>query len=275
MKRGNHTRLAQGLLCAALGTLSCVETNESLTIVAAQVPGDTCAIDENGSGGTRLTEGILDVGLDKAYGYYLYPLLSNNLSALATAGGLEPNRISITGAEIEILPPKGVTMNWPTGCGAEFEDYSTAMILPGGKRAIRISAISACHAATIRDMFLKGQLNPALTEDIKFRSKVRAKGKHGSSDIYSDPFEFPIRVCYGCLQTGFQGAYAEFSFAISPPKVLACENMSENPYRGNTCNPAQDFGPILCCAQDPKGEKLLCPGIPAAKGTGDGSTTTP
>jgi hypothetical protein len=277
MKWGMKGRVA-GLLWKALGMVAgvsaCTDANESLTIVQAQVPNETCAIDENGSGGTRLTEGVLDVGLDKPYGYVLYPLLSNNLLALSTSGGIEPNRITITGAEMELLPPKGVTMTWPAGCGAKFEDYSTAMIQPGSRRAIRISALSSCHAAIIREMFLKGQLNPSLTEEVKFRSVVRAKGKHGSADIHSDPFEFPIRVCYGCLQTGFGGAYAEFSYAISPPKVLACENMSENPYRGNACNPAQDFGPILCCAQDPKGEKLLCPGIPAAKGM-DGGGSTP
>jgi hypothetical protein len=275
MKRGKQVRLLGGLLGAALTTLmaaSCVETNESLTIVQAMVPNDSCMIDEMGSGGARLPEGILDVGLDKAYGYVLYPLIANNLLPLSSSGGIEPNRVSITGAEVELLPPKGVTVTWPAGCGAEFEDFSTANILPAGKRAIRVAALSACHAAVIRTMFQTGQLNPSLTEEIKFRAKVRAKGKHGSSEIFSDPFEFPIRVCYGCLQTGFQGAYAEFSFSASAPKVLSCENMAENPYMGNTCHPAQDFGPILCCAQDAKGEKLLCPGIPAAKTPAPGAT---
>jgi hypothetical protein len=276
MKRGKQLRLlGGGLLGAALatGALSCTDANESLTVVAATVPTDDCTLDEGGSTGKRLAEGILDVGLDKAYGYQLYPMLSNNLSPLATAGGLEPNRISVTGAEIEILPPAGVTMTWPQGCGATFEDYSTAMIMPGQKRVIGVAALSSCHAAVIREMFLTGKLNPSLTEEIKFRSKVRAKGTHGSTAIFSDPFEFPIRVCYGCLQTGFTGAYAEFSYDISPPKVLACENMSENPYLGNRCNRAQDFGPILCCAQDPKGEKLLCPGIAAAKNPAGGTST--
>ena len=101
---------------------------------------------------------------------------------------------------------------------------------------------------------------------------ARAKGRHGGTDIHSDPFEFPIRVCYGCLQTGFDGQYAAFSFALSPPKVIACDNLTENPYKGNVCNPAQDTGPILCCAQDAKGERLVCPAIPGAK---PASATTP
>jgi hypothetical protein len=270
------TRLGTGFRIFALaaglgGVAACTDANESLTIVQAQSPDETCKLSEESTGTARRLEGILDLGLDKAYGYALYPLVSNNLAPLSKNGGIEPNRIAINGAEITIVPPAGLNVTWPAGCGPTFDDASSATIMPGERRVISISALRACHAAVIRDLFLKGKLDPSLTERIKFKVVVRAHGRHGGTDITSDPFEFPIRTCYGCLQTGYAGPYAQFSFALSPVKVLACDHMIENPYRGNPCNPAQDIGPILCCAEDATGEKLTCPGVP--RGTAPPATT--
>jgi hypothetical protein len=264
------TRLGTGLRIFALaagmgGVAACTDANDSLTIVQAQSPDETCKISEESTGTARRLEGILDLGLDKAYGYALYPLVANNLEPLSKNGGIEPNRVAINGAEIKIIPPAGINITWPAGCEATFDDASSASIMPGERKVISISAMRACHAAVIRDLFQTGKLDASLTERIKFKVVIRAHGRHGGTDIHSDPFEFPIRTCYGCLQTGFAGPYAEFSFALTPPKVLACDHLAENPYRGNPCNPAQDIGPILCCAEDAKGEKLICPGVPRAK----------
>ena len=84
------------------------------------------------------------------------------------------------------------------------------------------------------------------------------KGRHGGTQILSDPFEFPVRVCSGCLQTGFSGPYSRWDYPAVPP----CNALAHNPFTGNLCAPAQDFGPILCCARDEKGEDLQCPGVP-------------
>jgi hypothetical protein len=267
MKRVNVWAFAAALGAGAVGLAGCTDTNDSLIIVQAQSPDEMCRLSEESTGTSRRLEGILDLALDKAYGYNLYPLVGNNLQPLSKNGGIEPNRVAINGAEVKIVPPAGLSITWPQGCEATFDDASSANINPGERRVIAISALRACHAAVIRDLFLAGKLDSSLAEKIKFKVVVRAHGHHGGTDIYSDPFEFPIRTCYGCLQTGFQGPYAEFSFALSPPKVLACDHLAENPYKGNPCNPAQDIGPILCCADDPKGEKLVCPGIARAKAT--------
>jgi hypothetical protein len=87
---------------------------------------------------------------------------------------------------------------------------------------------------------------------------VRARGRHGDSEVLSEPFEFPIQVCYGCLQTGLTGDFAQFNF----PQTPSCDLLGDHPYTGNPCGPAQDFGPLLCCALDPKAEALECPARP-------------
>ena len=59
---------------------------------------------------TRLESGILDVALDQTYSYKLFPLVQNNLLPGAGEGDIEPNRVSVTGAQIKLVPPPGVTV---------------------------------------------------------------------------------------------------------------------------------------------------------------------
>jgi hypothetical protein len=265
----NIPRTMPGLLALyglALG-VTCTNANESLVVVQAQIPEDKCVIADELSGAGRLANGVLDVGLDQSYPYWLFPLLVNNLPSLASESDLEPNRITVTGAKIKILPPPGVKIPWTDQCAAEFDDPSQATLQPGQQRVIKIEALRSCHAQLFRDLFAAGSLDSSIGASVTFRAVMRAKGRHGGTEILSDPFEFPIRVCYGCLQTGFTGAYAAFNF----PEVPACDRLVENPFPGNLCNKSQDFGPILCCAKDPQGTMLQCPAAPAASPT----TTNP
>ncbi len=100
---------------------------------------------------------------------------------------------------------------------------------PGDTRAMSIEVLRSCHAALIMDLFKAGRLNHSVAEKIDFRVVVRIKGRHGGTDILSDPFEFPIRVCYGCLQTGFAGPFAAFNF---PERVPACDKLDDQPLPG-------------------------------------------
>ncbi|HEY0711839.1 MAG TPA: hypothetical protein VGF45_04140, partial [Polyangia bacterium] len=78
--------LARALVLAGLATTplaGCTDANDALVIVQAQSPvvgtDGICRTSDEGAGAERLSEGVLDVGLDQAYGYDLYPLLTNNL----------------------------------------------------------------------------------------------------------------------------------------------------------------------------------------------------
>ena len=157
---------------------------------------------------TRLESGILDVALDQTYSYKLFPLVQNNLLPAAGGSDIEPNRVYVTGAQIEIVAPPGVTIPFSGECAAEFDHPSQSSISPGATRAIRVEAIRACHATLFQGLFRSGALNPMVSESVYFRVIVRIKGRHGGTQILSEPFEFPIRVCYGCLQTGFSGPFS-------------------------------------------------------------------
>jgi hypothetical protein len=241
---------------------ACTDVNNSVIVLQAQVPDEECVISDQGGDTPRLESGILDVGLDQLYAYQLFPLVQNNLLPAGAEMDIEPNRVTVTGSRVKIVPPAGVTVPFRDDCAAEFDHPSQAAIMPGEQRAIRVEAVRACHAGLFRDLFKSGALNPSLGESVYFRAVVRIRGRHGGSEFSSDPFEFPIRICNGCLQTGFSGPYSAFNF----PKLPACSDLANNPFTGNQCGPAQDRGPILCCALDAMATMIQCPGVPTGSG---------
>jgi hypothetical protein len=251
-------------LGALTGLCACTDVNDSVIVVQAQVPDDECVVsdaaDENSA---RLESGILDVALDQLYAYQLFPLVQNNLLPAGGETDIDPNRVTVTGSRVKIEPPVGVAVPFRDDCAAEFDHPSQSVIFPGSQRAVRVEAVRACHAGLFRDLFRSGALNPSLGESVYFRAVVRIKGRHGGSNFMSDPFDFPIRVCYGCLQTGFSGPYSAFNF----PKTPLCSALANNPFTGNACGPAQDRGPVLCCFVDAEGKVLQCPGVPTGSGT--------
>jgi hypothetical protein len=246
-----------------VGLAACTDANESLVVLQAQVPDDECVVSDAGEDGVRLASGILDVALDQLYSYKLFPLVQNNLISAGADKDIDPNKIQVTGARVKILPPTGVSVPFRPDCAAEFDHPSQATIFPGSRRAVQVEALRSCHAALFRDLFKSGALNPVLAETVYFRVNIRIKGRHGGTEILSDPFEFPVRVCYGCLQTGFTGPHSLFNFPMTP----LCSALGTNPFTGNRCGPAQDFGPILCCARDAVDKLLQCPAVPTGADT--------
>jgi hypothetical protein len=247
---------------AALALAACVDAGTALTIVQNQTPlvdqaTGSCTVPA-GRTGDRQILGTFDVALDKSYPYFLFPLVKNSLPPLATSS-IEPNRVDIHSFLITIEPPPTVTVAWTAACPAQFDFPSPIQLYPGDEGSSVVEAIRPCHADLLRRLMQEGKISSSLSERVMFRLNVRAKGRHGGTEILSDRFDYPVHVCYGCLQTGFADpAFADFGF----PKVPACTRLVTNPYRGNACNPAQDSGPVLCCALDAEGTQLECPGIP-------------
>jgi len=244
-------------------TGSCTsEANNGLSIVWAQVPkADMGGCTIPGTRGmTYLPSGTLDVGLDQAYPYKLYPLVENNLFK-AQSMMVEYNTIRVTGSDVKLVPPPGVTFKPDPGCPVEFFHPNPLSIDPAGEAAIGVEAIKPCHVPVLRKMFGVAKpagLSPAQSAFEIFTAVVRVRGVHGGTEIVSEAFEFPIRVCLGCLQTGFTLKGFE---DLGYPNVADCRNLLDNPYTGNPCNIAQDFGPILCCSPDGTKEKIECPGL--------------
>jgi hypothetical protein len=252
-----------GGACAALLLAGCVDAATGLTIVQNQIPtiSDTggCTIPASRTE-LRRGMGTFDVGLDQGYPYYMFPLVSNQLHSIAPTS-IEPNRVDINSFQVKIEVPPTIAVDWTAACPAQFDYPSPIQLGPTEEASAVVEAFRPCHSDLLRKLMQQGKISANLSEHVVFRLNVRAKGRHGSTEILSDEFQFPVRVCYGCLQTGFQDpAYVDFDF----PKVPPCNRLHANPYRGNVCNPAQDIGPVLCCARDAEGTQLECPGVPRA-----------
>ena len=168
--------------------------------------------------------------------------------------------VTVGSFHVTLEGPPGIRPSWPVTCPPEFDYPSVSTRLAEGEgAAFFLNAIRPCHTTAITKMFKIGSLPASLDERLLMKATVLARGRRAGVDVVSEPFEFPIRVCYGCLQTGYNDAeFAQFNF----PRIPLCRRLAGNPYLGNPCNPAQDFGPILCCALDDQARDIECPGRP-------------
>jgi hypothetical protein len=198
----------------------------------------------------RMVQGTLDLALDKNYPYLLFPLVALQSGA---------PELLLSFIHVRVSGPPGVTVAWPAGCPAEFDVRFGAFDFPGGSMASGgIEAVQACHEDALRALFVKGVLDARLDAKVMIKLTVNAKAYLDKLEVPSAPVDFPIRVCMGCLQTGFPVPYKDYDF----PKVPLCSQLTANPFLGNPCSPAQDFGPVLCCARDAAGAQLQCPARP-------------
>jgi hypothetical protein len=214
-------------------------------------PGGNCAISDDAPAFLQL--GILDVALDRPYGYKLLP----QVAYVPPASDANADFASVTGSSIRIEGPPGIDFAWPASCPADgFDGFSNGRIVPGEREVFSVEGIRSCQTLHLRQLFQSGKLSPGFADQVIVKVILQMKGRRDDAPIISAPFEFPVRVCYGCLQTGYPDpAYKPYEF----PKVPPCESVPNNPYRGNPCGIAQDLGPILCCYRDAARTSLRCP----------------
>lgn len=249
------------VFAAALPLLSACTADVAggLVIVQNQTPEGSekgCLIPAEASMAPTLS-GVFDISVGDQPAFYLYPLIRNGFPVTATESTIEVNRVEYTGVQAKILPPAGVVLPSTAACPTEFTFPARASLLPEGEAGSAVQIILPCHAKAMDALFPQAQSRPALT--LRFKVAVRALGKHGGSQIKSDPFEYVVEVCKGCLQLGSPDP------AFNYPNTPACSSiqMGAKPAAGNACNPAQDEG-ILCCSlptSDPANPKLVCPAV--------------
>ena len=266
----SRTGLVLGaVLASSLAAAGCVSNSGLLVILQNNQPvqDTTTLLCSAGStpSTTAIGTGILDLETSSppsAYPAYIaYPLVQSTLPIqAATPGAIEPNTVYIEGVRGTLIPPPGVTISWPAGCPADFYWPTTGALLPGTMVGLTAQVISPCQATVIHDMFVAGTLPPDLGQLVMFTIEMRVVGQLNSgSEIDSDKFRFSVRTCIGCLQTGFKDA-AQYNFPARPTcSALTTPNLD----KGNPCNVAQDYGPLLCCTGGANDIVCPAPGAPA------------
>jgi hypothetical protein len=235
----------QLMLAALVGSvLACGRVPGQFSIVNNQIPLDGCVIPTNET--IYQGSGVLDLSLvtpGALTAYMVFPLLRNDLEGAAS--GVDTNEIHLRSFAIDVSlrgPPQPETQalfdrlasDDPMGLAHFKMDWSGSVRSGGGEISAAVTAFRT-ELATL----LLGTQEIGLSPSLGINLRIRAFGRTTVSDIESDPFDFPISVCVGCLVANLQPC----------PYTTAAVN------QGNACNVAQDE-PVDCCVS---GNDLLCP----------------
>jgi hypothetical protein len=240
-----HRLLA--LLCLASGLVACGRVPGQFEIVNNQVPTSSCSIPVNDS--IYQGEGTLDAKLVRSgagSAYFVFPLLKNNLAG-AGAGEVDSNKIVLTSFAVDIsvlMGPPAVTslvdmLNADPTLSALLHyrtPWSGSLASGGGE----LSAAVAAFPVELAGRML-GTQGLSVQRSTLVNLRIRSFGHTTTRDIESDPFDYPVEVCDGCLIASTQPC----PFATKPANA------------GNPCNVAQDY-PVDCCTA---GNDLICPAV--------------
>jgi hypothetical protein len=250
LRTGQASRRVLALSALVLGgtTVACANPPGTLLILQNQLPvldstSNMCVFSADSSD-PSLAAGKFDVDLDRAYPYFVYPLIQNELPSI-TAGGIERNNVVLNNVRISIKAPAGVDPRWEAGCPGNFDVLRSVVLAPGSTHAVQVEAFQSCHAQHLKQMIDHGEIPANLSQPVFFILELTAIADRGGSEQKSGIFPFAVQVCAGCLQSMF-------------PLTPACADAPKpNLLHGNPCNIAQDGPAVLCCTT-PAGA-LTCP----------------
>ncbi len=197
------------------------------------MPGAGCAIEDSEAGNHR-SEGTLDVSwylrAGQPTGYYMFPLLKNNMMPTAGTGEGEQNCMTVREAEVDLkLGALGDAVET-----TKYKVPTAVTVCPGQTRAVQLLVIPPQIVESIASRIPENGSEYASV-------KIRMIAKRGRTTIKSNSFTFPINICNGCL-------IKNLGNCDSPA-------IPNDPDIGNDCNPAQDDR-LECCTS---GVEWICP----------------
>jgi len=235
------------LLSFACGLVACGRVPGQFEIVNNQVPSANCSIPVNDT--VYQGQGTLDAKLvpsGAGSAYFVFPLLKNNLAG-GSAGEVDSNKIVLTSFAVDISvltgPPEVTALvdmlNADPTLSALLH-YKTPWSGSLGSGGGELSAIVAAFPVELAGRML-GTLGLSAHPSTFVNLRIRSFGHTTTRDLESDPFDYPVAVCDGCLiaNTG------PCPFSTMPANT------------GNPCNVAQDY-PVDCCTA---GNDLICPAV--------------
>jgi len=248
---------ASRFLCAlpvVLSAVACGRVPGQFEIVQNQVPQGACAVDTSAT--LYRGDGTLDLSLiqpSARSAYLAFPLIKNNLAG-STGMGPDTNAIDIHSFAVDIGPSKYGTL--PANVQALFNaleqsphdsaDY--ALLHYSVPWAARVSSAGGVTATAVGAFPVDLAARVAATGDVGISRtsmvvnvRIRAFGSTTTQDLESDPLDYPIYVCSGCLIAN----------------LMPCPYTTEPANRGNACNPSQD-NPVDCCSAN---GSLVCPPV--------------
>lgn len=237
-------RAAAPLVLTACALAACGRVPGQFEIVNNQVPTAGCSIPVNESlyqGQGRLDVSLVQRGSESAF--FVFPLLRNNLPA--SGSGPDANQIKLKSFAVDIsllnAPPaitelmSGLETNAATSPLLHYKTPWSGNIPSGGGQ---VSALVAAFPVELAARILGTQVL-GTSPSVWMNLRVRSFGSTTTQDMESDPFDYPVAICAGCLIANVQ----------------PCPYTAAPQFVGNPCNVAQD-SPVDCCIN---GNDLICP----------------
>jgi hypothetical protein len=241
--------LSLAALTSAFSLAACGRVPGQFEILNDQVPsaGSTgCVVAVNpilSQGVGRLDLAVVQSNAHTAY--LFFPLLQNNLPR--SSGTLDPNEIQLKGFNVDITSLAGTTPGTDAvlagNAAAHFRSTWSGSLASGGSQLT--ATVDAFPVSLASELFGNGGVSAE--PDATLNLHVQAIGTTvGGTDMQSDPFDFPLEICVGCLIANVQ----------------SCPYTSAPANPGNPCNVAQDD--FVDCCTDSSGS-LICPPPVASK----------
>ena len=241
------------LIVLAGGLAACGRVPGQFEILQNQAPQGGCAITTD-----RMTyrgEGTIDLSLvspGAESAYFMFPLVINNLPG-STGGEPDGNEIDVHSFAVDIgttrqsyLPANVQTLFNDLNRDPGTHDYAllhyslpwAVTISSGG--GLAATFVSAFPVELAQRVLATGDIGVSASS-MTVNARVRVFGTTNTQDMESDPFDFPISVCNGCLVHS----------------LLPCPVTSAPTFGGNACNLSQD-SLVDCCSLN---GALVCPPI--------------
>lgn len=175
---------------------ACVENDQSIFIRSVLAPSlnrqnGACTYTDDPQQ-PLLFEGLVDVGIRD--NYFAVVLVGSQMLQRGepASGRAEPNRVHLNGAVVRVTEPNGALIAEFTSLATGFADVQQNNNPDYG--VMGIIGIDAPTAQTLR-----GQLpNRDSTKQVVLQLKAFGKSL-GGVDLESSEYQFPLRVCNGCL----------------------------------------------------------------------------
>jgi hypothetical protein len=244
------------LIVLASGLVACGRVPGQFEILQNQAPMGGCAITTDRT--TYRGQGTVDLALVSAgaeSAYFMFPLVINNLPGSGPEGP-DANEIDVHSFAVDIgtskqsyLPPSVASLFGTLNEHPGSSDY--ALLHYSLPWAVTISSAGGLAATFVNAFPVPLAQRVLATGDVGISSssmvvnvRVRVFGTTNTQDMESDPFDYPINVCNGCLIHA----------------LLPCPFTSPPSFTGNACNLAQD-SLVDCCSLN---GSLVCPAIVSA-----------
>ena len=232
MPRFSKTIAAGALLsCAALSMAGCAENESSLFVIGVFAIGETQCLAEPDSSAVLLSAGVVDRLL--ANGYQAAFLVGSHLTEQGSREKIrtETSRLHIQGAHVTIYNTAGAEIAVPDAA-------ATGLVHPASGTDPGLAAVFAqlIRPADFGALGAPGQIIV----------RVRFFGRTlGGQEIESGDYDFPVRVCDGCLIS----YPSEAADPTAPPGQYLCDPGVQISTETVICNVGQDASlPCTACA---------------------------